>query len=196
MRQFTEEISVELPQEKTLIVADTQHHVWLIGRDVVAQALHRVVAQVDRAQLVEAVVGKALHRIGEAVAEDQGVGKLGAVGSDDRLSDVAAHVEAVGQRLGVAARKRVDRGLRRRAVIEAGEGDVLGERGREELFIVAAQAEQLARARAHVGIGQRGEGHVRPLLGNAERAAVRREPFRRRTVGHIRAAQAVVVVHL
>ena len=87
LRQLTEEISVELPQEKTLIVADTQHHVGLIGRDVVAQALRRVVAQVDRAQLVEAVVGKALHRIGEAVAEDQGVGKLGAVGLDDRLGE-------------------------------------------------------------------------------------------------------------
>ena len=180
-----------------MIVADTEDNVGLIGGDIVADALRLIVPQVDRAHLVEAVIGEALHGVGEAVAEDEDARTLKAVRAEDRFGDVAAHVELVGQRLRVGRGEGVDRGGDFLAVIEAGEGDILAEGGGEQLFVVAAEPQELARARAHVGVRERGEGHVRTLFGEEEREAVSVvQRLHGGAVGLIRAAEAVVVVHL
>ena len=180
-----------------MIVADTEDNVGLISCDVIAQALRGIVTQVDGVQLIEAVVGKALDGIGEAVAEDEDARTLRAVRAEDCFGDVAAHVELVGQRLRVGRGEGVDRGGDFLAVIEAGEGDILAEGGGEQLFIIAAQPQKLARARAHVGVRERGEGHVRTLFGEGECEAVSVvQRLHGGAVGLIRAAEAVVVVHL
>ena len=191
------EATVVAAREERLVIADADDDVGLIGGDIVADALRLIVPQVDRAHLVEAVIGEALHGVGEAVAEDEDARKLRAVRAEDRFGDVAAHVELVGQRLRVGRGEGVDRGGHLLPVVKAGEGDILSEGSGEQLFVVAAEPQELARARAHVGVRQRGKRHIRALFGEGEREAVSVvQRLHGGAVGLIRAAEAVVVVHL
>ena len=140
------EAAVVAAREERLVIADADDDVGLIGGDIVADALRLIVPQVDRAHLVEAVIGEAFHGVGEAVAEDEGGGERGAVRADARLGDVAAHVETVGQGFILGGGKGVDRGGHLLPVVKTGEGDILAEGGGEQLFIIAAQPQKLARA--------------------------------------------------
>ena len=151
-------------------------------------------AQVDAAHLVKAVVGQALHRVGEAVPVDEDGGQAGAACFNDGLPHIAPHVEGVENVLRVGGGHGVHRGRRLCAVVGAGEGD--GGLGQADGQVLPAvlQPEDFSPPGAQIGVGQ-GLHREGALVQNGQvQPQVPVDLLQNGPVGHIGPLELVVVV--